>query len=177
MAQKPLLEEGRPSKSDGALGNWRRSLSSAVIVFSAVVTVGCASAPVPLSETTLAALQSYHDEMEKLATSGQMSPDQAQERYYTKLQAVQPPLPGLDELLQYRRQIAAKVSTGELTQAQARANLSDRERLFLERWRELAAQYAAQQRQVEQAQSDYEQASRRQLQIEQGSGIRNLPNR
>jgi hypothetical protein len=125
----------------------------------------------------MAALQGYHDEMERLATSGQMSPDQAQERYYIKLLEVQPPLPDLDELLQYRRQIAAKVAAGELTQAQARANLSDRERLFLERWRELAVQYAAQQRQVEQAQSDYEHAYRRQLQIEQGSGIRNLPNR
>jgi hypothetical protein len=58
----------------------RPGLLSSVLILLSVLASGCASAAVPLSETSIAALRSSHEELERLVSTEQISPDQAEER-------------------------------------------------------------------------------------------------
>jgi chorismate mutase len=135
---------------------------------------GCASPPVP-TEPTVEALRTSYNQLSELVRSGQISPEQAREQYYKKLNDVAPHLPGLAALIAFRQKVAEQVAAGQLTPEEAHARLTARETEMLERWEEMAAQYAAEQRRVEQQHNQYEQSYERQIRIEQGSGIRNLP--
>jgi hypothetical protein len=110
-----------------------------------------------------------------LVDSGQMSPIEARDRFYQKLVEVDPPLPALDQLLDDRWQVRAELMAGRISPQEADGRLKQRETELLGQWEEMAAQYAAEQRRLEQVQRDYERDYRQQRRIEEGSGIRNLP--
>jgi hypothetical protein len=136
---------------------------------------GCAAKPIPLSEPTVAMLQRDYEQMRGLVASGQVSPIEARNQYYKKLSEVEPPLPELDKLQDYRRQIRDELMAGRLNLVEADSRLKARESELLSRWEETAAEYAAEQRRLEQVQREYERDYRQQRRIEEGSGIRNLP--
>jgi hypothetical protein len=69
-------------------------------------------------------------------------------------------LPGLDNLLEYRKQIRANLASGLVDERQAYGQLSVRESETLTRWEEMAAQYAAEQRRLERLQNEHEQGFR-----------------
>ena len=60
-----------------------------------LVSWGCASVPIPPSETTIAALRTFHERLVKQVAAGELSPTQAQDQYYARLSEVDPPLPDL----------------------------------------------------------------------------------
>jgi hypothetical protein len=136
---------------------------------------GCAVKPIPPSEPTVAMLQRAYQEMREQVASGQVSPIEARDQYYKRLAEVEPPLPGLDALLDYRRQVRAELIEKQLSREQADTRLKERESELLTHWAETAAEYAAEQGRLEQVQRDYERDFRQQRQIEEGSGIKNLP--
>ena len=121
---------------------------------------GCASGPIPPSEPTIAALRTYHDEILKRVAAGELSPPEGRDLYYARLAQVSPPLPGLDDLLEYRKQVRANLASGLVDERQAYAQLSARESERLTRWEEMAAQYAAEQRRLERLQNEHEQGFR-----------------
>jgi hypothetical protein len=136
---------------------------------------GCAVKAIPPSEPTVAMLQRAYQEMRQQVASGQLSPIEARDQYYKKVAEVEPPLPELDKLQDYRRQVRDELMAGRLSLEEADSRLKARESELLSRWEEMAAQYAAEQRRLEQVQRDYERDYRQQRRIEEGSGIRNLP--
>jgi hypothetical protein len=136
---------------------------------------GCASKTLPPSEPTVVLLQGAYKETRALVDSGQMSPIEARDRFYQKLVEVDPPLPALDQLLDDRWQVRAELMAGRISPQEADGRLKQRETELLGQWEEMAAQYAAEQRRLEQVQRDYERDYRQQRRIEEGSGIRNLP--
>ena len=121
---------------------------------------GCASGPIPPSEPTIAALRTYHDEILKRVAAGELSPAEGWDLYYARLAQVSPPLPGLDDLLEYRKQVRAHLASGLVDERQANGQLSARESETLTRWEEMAAQYAAEQRRLERLQNEHEQGFR-----------------
>ena len=121
---------------------------------------GCASVPTPPSETTATALRTFHERLAKQVAAGELSPTQAQDQYYARLSEVDPPLPGLDDLLEYRKQVRANLASGLVDERQAYAQLTARESERLTRWEEMAAQYAAEQRRLERLQNEHEQGFR-----------------
>jgi hypothetical protein len=121
---------------------------------------GCASGPLPPSEPTIAALRTYHDEILKRVAAGELSPVEGRDLYYARLAQVTPPLPRLDDLLEYRKQVRANLASGLVNEQQAYAQLSARESETLTRWEEMAAQYAAEQRRLERLQNEHEQGFR-----------------
>ena len=121
---------------------------------------GCASVPSPPSETTVTALRTFHERLAKQVAAGELSPTQAQDQYYARLSEVDPPLPGLEVLLEYRKQVRANLASGLVNEQQAHAQLSARESERLTRWEEMAAQYAAEQRRLERLQNEHEQGFR-----------------
>jgi pyridoxine/pyridoxamine 5'-phosphate oxidase len=148
------------------------------LVFSMVwvaMAWGCAVKPIPPSEPTVAMLQRAYQEMREQVASGQVSPIEARDQYYKKLAEVEPPLTGLDTLLDYRRQVRAELIAEQLSREQADSRLKERESELLTHWAETAAEYAAEQCRLEKIQRDYERDFRQQRQIEEGSGIKNLP--
>ena len=136
---------------------------------------GCAVKPIPPSEPTIAMLHRAYQEMRQQVASGQVSPIEGRDQYYKKLAEVEPPLPELDKLEDYRRQVRDELMAGRLGLEEADSRLNARESELLSRWEEMAAQYAAEQRRLEQVQRDYERDYRQERRIEEGSGIRNLP--
>jgi len=64
---------------------------------------GCAAKTLPPSESTVVLLQGAYKDMRALVDSGQTPPIEARDRFYQILVAVDPPLPGLDQLLDDRR--------------------------------------------------------------------------
>ena len=121
---------------------------------------GCASGPIPPSEPAIAALRTYHDEILTRVAAGELSPAQGRDLYYARLAEVSPPLPGLDNLLEYRQQVGANLASGLVDERQAYGQLAARESETLTRWEEMAAQYAAEQRRLEQLQNEHEQGFR-----------------
>src|SRR5205807_1465404 len=121
---------------------------------------GCAAGPIPPSEPTIAALRTYHDEILIRVAAGELSPAQGRDLYYARLAEVDPPLPGLDNLLEYRKQVRANLASGLVDERQAYGQLSARESETLTRWEEMAAQYAAEQRRLERLQNEHEQGFR-----------------
>ena len=136
---------------------------------------GCAMKPVPPSEPTIAMLQRAYEEMREQVAAGKVSPIEARDLYYKKLAEVEPPLTGLDGLLDDRRQVRDELMLGRLSPAQADSRLKERESELLTHWAETAAEYAAEQRRLEKVQRDYERDFSQQKRIEEGSGIKNLP--
>jgi len=139
------------------------------------VASGCAAKTLPPSEPTVVLLQGAYKDMRALVDSGQMPPIEARDRFYQKLVEVDPPLPGLDQLLDDRRQVRAELLAGGISPQEADSRLKQRESQLLDQWQETAAQYAAEQRRMEKVQQDFERDYRQQRRIEEGSGIRNLP--
>lgn len=132
---------------------------------------GCATTSPPPSESTVVALRSYHRDLIASISSGKLSPDQARDAYYVKLEAIQPPLPGLDSLKELRVQLAGRIAAGQLTREQAESSLSARELDMLKHWGDMAARYAQEQREAQQLRDDYEEGLWRQKQIEQGEKV------
>ena len=147
----------------------------AFIMAWVAIAWGCAMKPIPPSEPTVAMLQRAYEEMRGQVAAGQVSPIEARDQYYKRLTEVEPPLPGLDALLDYRRQVRAELIEGQLSREQADSRLKGRESELLAHWAETAAEYAAEQRRLEQVQRDYERDFSQQRRIEEGSGIKNIP--
>jgi len=124
--------------------------------------LGCATSAMPPSETTVSILRSYQNELQSRVASGQLTSAQARELLYTKLEGIQPPLPGLGDLVEFRKQVEAQVTAKTLTPEQAESRLAGRESEMMTRWQEMAAQYARQQREFDRLNKAQEQGFQRQ---------------
>ena len=91
--------------------------------------------------------------------------------YYAKVEAIQPPLPGLDSLKELRAQLAGRVAAGHLTREQAESSLSAMELDLLKRWEDMAARYAQEQREIQRLRDEHEQGLWQQKQLEQGEKV------
>jgi hypothetical protein len=134
---------------------------------------GCATSPLPPSESTMSIVRSYQEQLSARVSSGHLTPAQARELFYAKLAEIQPPLPGLDELLKFRNETMSQVEAKTLTPEQAASRLAARDSEMLTRWDEMAAKYAQDQRNIQRMQNDYERGYRQQQQMEQT--IKTLP--
>jgi len=143
----------------------------------ACVIVGCATAPIPPSEATMSVLHSYRSQLGSRVASGHLTVAQAHTLWFSKLGEIQPPLPGLGDLVEFRRQVTAQVEAKSLTPDQAEARLTARELEMLARWEEMAARDAREQREMDRLESDYERGYRQQKQIEQQEQIFRAPPR
>src|SRR5205823_2297148 len=102
-------------------------------IFMMIGSWGCATSPLPPSESTMSIVRSYQDQLSARVSSGHLTPAQARELFYAKLVEIQPPLPGLDELQMFRNQVMAQVEAKTLTPEQAEARLAARESEMLAR--------------------------------------------
>ena len=118
-------------------------------------------------------VRSYQNQLDSRVASGHLTRAQARELLYVKLNEIQPPLPDLGQLVEFRKQVATDVEARTLTPAQAESRLAFRESEMITRWEELAARYAQEQRNVQRLQSEYERGYQDQKQREQT--IKNLP--
>ena len=128
---------------------------------------GCATTPLPPSESTMSIVRSHQNQLEARVASGHLTRAQARELLYGKLGEVQPPLPDLGQLVEFRRQVAAQVEAKTLTPEQAESQLAARESEMIARWEEMAAKYAQEQRAVQRLQNEYERGYKDQRQMEQ----------
>jgi len=149
---------------------WRTGLAGWVIV---VGLFGCAIPALPPSEATMTILRSYQNQLDARVASGHVTRTQARELLYVKLSEIQPPLPELGNLLEFRKQVAAEVEAKMLTPEQAEARLAARESEMIARWEEMAAKYAQKQRTFQRLQNEYERGYKDQRQMEQT--IKNPP--
>lgn len=133
--------------------------------------LGCATAPIPPSEATMSVLRSYRSQLGARVASGHLTVAQAHNLWFSKLGEIQPSLPGLGDLLEFRRQVTAQVEAKSVTPDQAEARLTAREMEMLARWEEMAAREAREQREIERIESEYERGYRQQKQIEQEEKI------
>jgi hypothetical protein len=118
--------------------------------------LGCAAGALPPSETTMSILRSYQNQLDSRVASGHLTRAQARELLYTKLGEIRPPLPDLNALSEFRKQVTAQVEAQTLTPEQAEARLAARESEMLARWEEMAAKYARDQRSFEQLKREQE---------------------
>jgi septal ring factor EnvC (AmiA/AmiB activator) len=116
----------------------------------------------PPSEATMSIVRSYQNQLESRVASGHLTRAQARELLYTKLSEIQPPLPNLNELLEFRKQIEAQVEARSLTPEQAESRLAARESDMLRNWEEMAAKYAQEQREFGRRQQEQERGFRQQ---------------
>ena len=135
--------------------------------------LGCATMSLPPSEAAMSIVRSYQNQLESRVASGHLTRAQARELLYVKLNEIQPPLPDLGQLVEFRKQVATDVEARTLTPAQAESRLAFRESEMITRWEELAARYAQEQRNVQRLQSEYERGYKEQKQMEQT--IKTLP--
>lgn len=135
--------------------------------------LGCATVPLPPSEASMSIVRSYQNQLESRVASGHLTRAQARELLYVKLGEIQPPLPDLGQLVEFRKQVAAELESKALTPAQAEARLAARESEMITRWEEMAAKYAQEQRNVQRLQNEYERGYSDQRQREQT--IKSLP--
>jgi hypothetical protein len=103
--------------------------------------------------------------------SGELPAGQARDRFYATLDAARPPLPDLDALKAFRRQLATRVETGQLTREQAESLLTARETAMLQHWTDMAAQDAREQREIQRLRDEQEHGLWRQKQLEQGEKV------
>jgi hypothetical protein len=89
----------------------------------------------------MATVRPYQKQLDAKVASGQLTRAQARDLLYARLAEVQPPLPDLNELLEFRKQIASKVEAKVLAPEDAEALLAARESAMLSRWEEMAVQY------------------------------------
>lgn len=134
---------------------------------------GCATLPLPPSESTMSIVRSHQNQLAARVASGHLTRAQARELLYVKLNEVQPPLPELGNLFEFRKRVAAEVEDKTLTPEQAEARLAARESEMIARWEEMAAKYAQEQRNVQRLQNEYERGYTDQKQREQT--IKSLP--
>ncbi len=153
---------------------WHGSLVRWLI---AVGQFGCATVPMPPSETTISIVKSYHNQLASKVASGHLTSTQARDLYYAKLKEITPPLPDLEKLLEFRSQAWAQIEAKALTPEQAETQLAARESEMLVRWEEMAAQDAQQQREFEQIKAEQERGLQQQRALERNTGIMNLPPR
>ncbi len=118
--------------------------------------IGCVTGALPPSEAAMSILRSYQNQLDSRVASGHLTRAQARELLHTKLGEIQPPLPDLNELLDFRTQMAAQVEAKTLTPEQAEARLAAHESEMLARWEEMAAKYARDQRSFEQLKKEQE---------------------
>lgn len=111
---------------------------------------GCATSALPPSEATMTILRSYQNQLDARVASGHVTRTQAREMLYAKLSEIQPPLPDLGQLVEFRKQVAAETEAKTLTPEQAEARLASRESEMMARWEEMADRYAREQRSFEQ---------------------------
>ena len=128
---------------------------------------GCVTTPLPPSESTMSIVRSHQNQLEARVASGHLTRAQARELLYGKLGEVQPPLPDLGQLVEFRRQVAAQVEAKTLTPEQAESQLAARESEMIARWEEMAAKYAQEQRNIQRLQNEYERGYKDQRQMEQ----------
>lgn len=128
---------------------------------------GCATTPLPPSESTMSIVRSHQNQLEARVASGHLTRAQARELLYVKLNEVQPPLPDLGQLVEFRRQVMAQVEAKTLTPEQAEARLAAHESEMIARWEEMAAKYAREQRAIQRLQDEYERGYKGQRQMEQ----------
>lgn len=133
-----------------------------MVVVLAWGAFGCATVPIPPSESTMSILRSYKSQLEDKVASGHLSRTQARDLYYGKLAEVQPPLPDLGALLEFRKQVDAQVEAKTLSLEQADARLTARESEMLANWEEMAARYAREQREFERLRQEQERGFRQQ---------------
>jgi hypothetical protein len=138
---------------------WRTGLAGWVIV---VGLFGCATSALPPSEATMTILRSYRNQLDARVASGHVTKAQARELLYAKLGEIQPPLPELGNLLEFRKQVAAEVEAKTLTPEKAEARLAARESEMIARWEEMAAKYAQEQREFGRLQQEQERGFRQQ---------------
>jgi hypothetical protein len=138
---------------------WHTGFAGWVIVAG---LFGCATSALPPSEATMTILRSYQNQLDARVASGHVTRTQARELLYAKLSEIQPPLPNLSELLEFRKQIAAKVEDRSLTPEQAESRLASRESDMLRNWEEMAAKYAKEQREFGRLQQEQERGFRQQ---------------
>ena len=143
---------------------WHTGLAGWMIV---VGLFGCATSALPPSETTMTIVRSHQNQLEARVASGHLTRAQARELLYGKLGEVQPPLPDLGQLVEFRRQVAAQVEAKTLTPEQAESRLAARESEMIARWEEMAAKYAQEQRNIQRLQNEYERGYKDQRQMEQ----------
>jgi len=124
--------------------------------------IGCATGALPPSETTMPILRSYQNQLDSRVASGHLTRAQARELLYTKLGEIQPPLPALNELVEFRRQVEVQVEAKALTPEQADARLSARESEMMARWEEMAAKYAREQREFDRLQKEQQRGFQQQ---------------
>jgi len=141
-------------------GHWRLGL----VVGIMAATLGCATIQQPPSESTLSILRSYRSQLDDRVSSGHLTLVQARDLYYAKLAEIQPPLPDLKELLEFRQQVTAQIDSKSLTPEQADAKLMARESDMLMRWEEMAARYAREQREFERLKQERERGFREEQQ-------------
>lgn len=122
----------------------------------AVGVSGCATSALPPSEATMTILRSYQNQLDARVASGHVTRTQARELLYAKLSEIQPPLPDLGQLLEFRKQVTAQVEAKTLTPEQAETRLASRESEMLLNWEEMAAKYAREQRSFEQIKKEQE---------------------
>ena len=132
---------------------------------------GCATTSPPPSESIIAVLRAQHRDLIASISSGKSTSGQARDAYYAKMEAIQPPLPDLDSLKELRAQLAGRVAAGHLTREQAESSLRARELDLLTRWEDMAARYAAEQREIQRFRNEHEDGLWRQKQIEQGEKV------
>jgi|GEM_PF-2438316 len=135
--------------------------------------VGCATMPLPPSESTMAIVRSQQNQLDARVASGHLTRTQARELLYVKLNEIQPPLPDVGQLVEFRKQVVAQMEAGTLTPEQAESQLTARESETLTRWEEMAARYAQEQRTIQRLHNEYERGYREQRQLEET--IKNRP--
>jgi hypothetical protein len=133
-------------------------------LLAAVGLSGCATGALPPSEATMTILRSYQNQLDARVASGHLTRAQARELLYAKLNEIQPPLPDLGQLVEFRKQVAAQVEARTLTPEQAEDRLAFRESEMMARWEEVAAKYARDQRNFEQIKREQERGRQQEQQ-------------
>ena len=138
---------------------WRVGLGTGMMVWG---VLGCAASLLPPSESTMAILRSYHAQLGARVSSGHLTRAQARDLLYAKLAEIQPPLPNLGDLFEFRKQVEAQVEAKALTPKQAEARLAARESEMMTRWEEMAAKYAREQREFDRLQQEQQRGFQQQ---------------
>lgn len=147
---------------------WLVGLGAVMMLWGAS---GCAMSPPAPSEASMTMLRSYRVQLENRVATGHLTKGQARDLLYGKLAEVQPPLPNLGDLLQFRKQVDTQVQAKALPPDQGETILEARETEMLFRWEEMAARDAANQREIDKIRQQYERGYWEQKQIEQGEKV------
>ena len=131
---------------------------------------GCATTPPP-SESRIVSLRAQHRDLMARVASGELSAEQAHDRFYATLEGAYPPLPDLETLKKFRLQLADQMAAGQLTRERAESMLAARETAMLQHWLDLAIQYAREQREIQRFRDEQEQGMWQQKQLEQGEKV------